>query len=446
MPDNEIKVIFTGVDEVTPTIKKIEGGLKGTGGENGGIDDLRSQFEDALKPTEEYTRALEEMEAASVKAGSGLSKFAIGGGIVIGAVAAAAIGIKQLADEVSKLAAESPELFTDQQIGKVQEYDAALGMLKDSFTELKIEIGTAVMPAITDMALGLANSGDIRERVNELVSEGVGRERALAQASRELADETRGVVVANDEIIKQSPEMTAALKAQSAEYKAILSNMFVIQKTSEAFAAGEKSRADELASLEERKIRLAIEMNGVQASGDLTGAKRSEYALKQIEIDNKIIDLQEEGIKAIDDKEKAGQRLIYNMLEQRAAADGLINSQEVQFLQETAVTFGLVDRASADAAITAANTADTMWAGFEKVNDPMSTTLEIMDRIAAYDGWMVNYGVNFQTFGLGALAGMGPRQFGAAATGSANYGATGHGGIDMDWVSQEVGRRQTGRH
>ena len=63
----------------------------------------------------------------------------------------------------------------------------------------------------------------------------------------------------------------------------------------------------------------------------------------------------------------------------------------------------------------------------------MSATADYMDRIAARDGQIVRFGVDFQTFG--ALA------FGAAAPGSANYGATGRGGIDF--LAQEVGRRHT---
>ena len=57
----------------------------------------------------------------------------------------------------------------------------------------------------------------------------------------------------------------------------------------------------------------------------------------------------------------------------------------------------------------------------------MERTLALMESIAAFGGMVVKFGVDFQTFG-------------AAATGSANYGATGRG-ANLNYLTQEVGRR-----
>ena len=96
---------------------------------------------------------------------------------------------------------------------------------------------------------------------------------------------------------------------------------------------------------------------------------------------------------------KAAQQRVYDLTQQRLAADGLIDSGEFEYLQDIAVQRGLVSRAAADQAIAESRAADEMVANFQKTQPVMNQTLTTMQQIAAFDGKYVNFGVNFNQTG-----------------------------------------------
>ena len=87
------------------------------------------------------------------------------------------------------------------------------------------------------------------------------------------------------------------------------------------------------------------------------------------------------------------------MAQQKLAADGVISTKEYDYLQNTAVSYGLVSRAAADAAISENKRADQLVGGFEQSLPPMERSLQLMQQIAAFNGTQVQFGVNFQQTG-----------------------------------------------
>ena len=481
MADNEVEIVFTGKDDVTPTINKILNEIGGTSSKQafdispeiaalnpdilnlvGGLEKVAEVEKKVEKQTEETNKSFLRFGKGGLAIGTKGIFTAAGAGLAV--YAALKFVAKQL-EEVSDLAEDQPELFTDRQLDAVQEYDASLAMLKDTLNEVKINILTGVMPAVTDMAFGLANTNEIRARTNELVSEGMGREQALTQATRELNEAARDTASGLLEYGESLEDAAEAAKLLSAENKVLLGNMFKIQDASDKFIEGEEKRAEKQKKLEEDKVRTVIETNEkiselenkiekVREKGGKNVAEkvldlekkiadaRTDMVIRNVENSEKLADLEKDGIEAIEDKEKATKKLIYTNLEAKAAQDGLISVEETKFLQDTAVQMGLIDREAAAMAIGIAEAADAMWEQFQKPGEAVQDVQDLLNRVV--QGGPYRTQLIVETVMSGNFNET--RTFGAAAKNSATYGATGRG-ANLNYLTQEVTKRQTtGRH
>lgn len=375
--------------------------------------------------------------------------------------------------------AELNKEFGGQAAAAAKTYAGALAQLKNEAGNLGEALGTRLLPPLVDITRiatgsirGIAEFGDVMAEGSKRADEFANfndkvavRLQTLADWAAEIVNSTMpswmrdaaggaselghnaGTAAPQLDDLAQSEEDAAQAadelaKAQSRANQELLNNMFSIQSEAESFAQGEEDRASRQRDLDAERIQLAQKRQSVLAEIELvkedSDIKESKRQDKLIDLNQKLNDLTVDGLKlteqeaslaadaarAMEDKADAAQRVVYNLLEQKAAADGLVTSDETRFLQDTAVSMGLVDRASADAAIQAAETADQFWAGFQqtgqamttlettvtkstdqisadflKVQGPMDKTRLLMQGIAAYDGRVIHYGVEFSTTG-----------------------------------------------
>lgn len=208
-----------------------------------------------------------------------------------------------------------------------------------------------------------------------------------------------------------------ALKEQSNAYKNLLSSIDKIQSVNERFTDDEERRAEKIKEIEADKVRAVIEggdkqkelkqdlaelerdiatERGKKVEGEdeqfakterlhdmevrrldilkRISEERDNAAVKQIEYNDKIAELEQESTEAIEDKEKAYKELLYAQLESQATAEsGVggadITQKEFEFLQNMKVELGLVDAASANAAIAISEDANSIYDEFQKVAD-----------------------------------------------------------------------------
>jgi len=214
---------------------------------------------------------------------------------------------------------------------------------------------------------------------------------------------------------------TEALKEQSKAFQTILSNMFSIQDANERYTDTLERLNERQAELEQQKVELVvsggdkekqIKKDLLELDRDIAYARSKAYStqeqalnagerihdmlvrraeleqkiadmrggdvVKQVELDNKIADIEQQKVEAAQEQEKARKKLVYQMLEQKAAQDSIVSTEELRFLQDTAVQMGLVDRASADMAIAASEAADMMWEQFQKPGEAVG---DIQDKL-----------------------------------------------------------------
>ena len=318
MADNEVQIVFTGVDNVSGVADSITTNINRLP-ESGKIGNDASEFArdvEFQKLGAEYA-AESAAQIADIEADIGRQFAAVRGeiiettetvqefdvvneaaflkaGVVVGAVGAAMGMIKNELDEIIVLSKERPELFTAEEIANVTAYEEQLGLLKDQWLTMKVNVGTAVMPGLTDLM----------EQMN------------AAPRAMEMATEAGKIWG----FTNQEAWIDLAIKEDAA-----------IEKT-ESFD----------------RTLMAVEETAA------------------------------------------------------IAADGVSQS------------------------------ADEMGVSFDAANGPMERTLALMESIAAYGGKVVKFGVAFQSTGTNAVN-------------SATYGATGRG-ANLNYLTQEVTKRQTGRH
>ena len=175
MAENEIKVIFTGVDNVSAVADEIESRISrgklsanvpdnlkdSTFGETDQktidfLKEMRGQFAEARGEIVLTGEAMWEFEDISA------SSLAKGGAVAAALAASIGIAAAEL-DKIVQLSIDRPELFTDQEIENAAEYAAQVKELKDQWLEMKVGIGTWAMPTVTDILETSNNIGRAKE-------------------------------------------------------------------------------------------------------------------------------------------------------------------------------------------------------------------------------------------------------------------------------------------
>jgi hypothetical protein len=123
----------------------------------------------------------------------------------------------------------------------------------------------------------------------------------------------------------------------------------------------------------------------------------ADYKKELDDLDKQQSGVEEDRVKASEDLKKQSKQRVYDLTQQRLAADGVITSDEYKYLQDVAVSMGLVTRASADQAIKESNDADIRVANFLKIQNPMATDLQIMQEMTKFSGTIVDFGVNYHS-------------------------------------------------
>jgi hypothetical protein len=308
--------------------------------------------------------------------------------------------------------ANAGQILTEADLRDIKAYNAALDSLKDGFEGFSNTVGKSAMPWKTTVLNGI----NVYIRAIEIAKEQhVGFSEATDIAGREIWQEQQAMIAAGDAAEGTGDSLDDLAETQQAAeesarklsnvYTGLLSSMFSIQKGNEQFAQTMDDLTKKDAELAAEKDKLTLKMWEEQAAGKLTNDENLRYIEQLAEITN----AQEENAKAKEsaeeDAKKATEQRVYDLTQQKLAADGVINSGEFEYLQNLAVSHGLASKAAADQAIAENKRADQLVSNFARTQPTMETTLSTMQQIAGYNGTVVNFGVNFQT--TGSVPGMG---------------------------------------
>ena len=159
----------------------------------------------------------------------------------------------------------------------------------------------------------------------------------------------------------------------------------------------DESTVKQLEKVTKARQQLEAQINKQHNASKLSYEDNQKYIEQFAEIQKQQEENAAARAKVSEDAKKAGEQRVYDLAQQKLAADGVVSTGEYEYLQNLAVSMGLVTRASADQAVAENKRANALVSSFEQTLPPMERNLKLMQDIAAFDGAQVDYTVNFQS-------------------------------------------------
>ena len=326
-------------------------------------------------------------------------------------------GIRAAADATS-----GSLVLTDAAVQSAREYEIQVDTMNDQFQALKVTVGQGVVPVLNEFLFAMNNQKAIQEEANRLIDEGVTKDRMLA-----------GQMAANN---LQMREYTQGLDSAGLSYRSM----------AEAAGTATGANLDFGLSLEEISqknqdmlgliMNLQSETDTYNQKNDELKTKLQELTLEQSkyheggskwkEIQGKIDETKGSITALADEHEAASQRIVFSLLQQKLAADGLSNA-EFAFLLKTGEQWGIIDEKVAQSAAIMDTQAQKMA---DSLATPDSQLMDIIDKInnlESRDGSSWDFYVAIHASGGFTLPGGGTYSTGAGFT-SAAAGS----GVDRD--------------
>lgn len=163
-------------------------------------------------------------------------------------------------------------ILTEENINQAREYQMALDAWNDSIDALTISMGNELLPVLTTITVGLAESNTIREQANQLLMDGVAgnREEALALAAaavqaeyhaNALNQQTTALDESGDAALRTSEDYSALLGMMQQLNDATeqeIKNIAYKQLQSELTKSGNELTAEEAELLQDAGIEMGI--------------------------------------------------------------------------------------------------------------------------------------------------------------------------------------------
>lgn len=251
-------------------------------------------------------------------------------------------------------------IVTNESVTEAKKLALAEDALQDSWTETKNIIGRDLVPALADGLTWFNKYADSVKSSKEswmqyvpILQTGYYIYNAIKmalQGNTDATEENSGAVqenvAARIEAGLVEPQLAAAyemteeeLKALSDEYKTLIGLTFDIQSASDSYQ-------EKLADLQEKASGLRDRITELESKKYLTPDQKTELDGLQTELE----DVQTQIYDAGEEAEKAGKKIVFNLLTAKLSADGLTDA-EFNLLIQTGKTFGLIDEKSADSAL-----------------------------------------------------------------------------------------------
>lgn len=311
-------------------------------------------------------------------------------------------------------------VLNEKQLQDARKLEVAWDNFTDTLSGVGNQIGTVLTPILTEFVESWTWATRVTMQYQEAVQNGTVLQTnwldVLSQTAGEVNAETDALaeqqkqLEETGEAVQEATVDFASLEQQlldtngitqrmSQTFQGLLSSMFTIQKETDSYNKTLADLGKESEDLTAKKNRLTLQMWEEQRAGKMTNEEYLRYVQQLDEVTKAQEENTAKRAQADEDLKKASQQRVYDLAQQKLAADGVVSTKEFNYLQNLAVTYGLVSREAANAAMEENRRADSLVSSFEQTLPPMERSLQVMQSIAAYNGQVVNFGVNFNQTG-----------------------------------------------
>jgi hypothetical protein len=311
--------------------------------------------------------------------------------------------------------ANAGQILSETDMRNLKAYNHSLDVFRDNLESVKGEaskklvvFGTEFLDGLnaTSMALGIVKDKHVSLSVAmDMAIQEIAKEKAAFLATGDAAADTGDSV---DDLVDSQKAAEDEAKRLTGIYQGLLSSMFDIQKGNEGLASTLQKADEKEAELNTKKAEVLGEYlkkkQEIDASNE-SGAKKQQqnteatvaYAKALADLDKDLAANTQSKVDAQKELEDAGKKRVYDLTQQKLAADGVVSTGEYEYLQKLAVSMGLVTQSAADQAIAENQRADALVKAFIQIENPMQRDLALMQQINGYNGTTVQFGVNYQS-------------------------------------------------
>jgi hypothetical protein len=313
-------------------------------------------------------------------------------------------------------------ILSQKVVDDARKQEIALDSLNDSWDGLTMTIGKVAIPVANDAANGLnvlvratqdsiAKNGLFKTGIIDIWKAMDGAGYAIWQEQQALIANkaaAEGAADGMEELIDPTKAAADEAKRLTDIYQGLLSSMFNIQDANDSLAGSLKKADEKEVELNTKKAEVLGEYlkkkQEIDSSNDKGAEKQKknteatvEYAKALADLDKDLAANTQSKVDAQKELEDAGKKRVYDLTQQKLAADGVVSTGEYEYLQKLAVSMGLVTQSAADQAIAENQRADALVGAFAKIENPMQRDLALMQQINGYNGTTVQFGVNYQS-------------------------------------------------
>ena len=233
-------------------------------------------------------------------------------------------------------------VLTQDAVDAAREYEKNIDDLQDSFMELKVSIGNGVIPILNEVMDGMQNQNAIREKANQLMRDGIAknREEALTLAEKSI----------------KIAEFTQGLDSAGLSYRAIAESIVVADDATQGFSLSYEKQLDLV--------------------GDFTNSLQTQSE-KLDEIKEKYGEGSQEYSDATAQFEEDGRRRILSMLEQQLSMDGL-TQQEMDLLLAKGLAWGVYSEQAVEASRKAMEEVAALTDAINTIPSERTFTMSVM--------------------------------------------------------------------
>lgn len=258
--------------------------------------------------------------------------------------------ITEAGDDINKA------LILDQKaLDQAREYEKNVDELNDTMTAYKVSIGNGLLPVLNDMFT-------VENRVIELMEEGQNPYEARRQAAQELQAATDGLVESEENLAQANEMVIRTQEEMNAQNTELLSTLGSVQSIEEKYQEKANGLAEERIALEQQKRDLLSQ----------------GYSMQSAEIQDINTKLGENSQAAQDnaaEHDLANKRIILGLLERKLTQDGILDDNELNWLLEKGLAWGIYTQEVIDESRKAIAEADGIAAAINAI--PSSKTIYI---------------------------------------------------------------------
>jgi len=232
-------------------------------------------------------------------------------------------------------------ILTQKAVDQAREYEMALDDWNDSIQALKISIGNALLPVMTDLIDRQMAMQNVQEQIQDMPF--WERPSQFSQDWYDMVDAEEANIKAQRELKLAADDTTGSLDTQKQAVEELSKELTTILSLTVSLASENDNYTDSMDRLAQQQEQVAAEIQTATAQYGASSQQVADLQTKYNDLGMQMQDTAEKHTEAVN-------TIIYNNLMAKLSVDGLTQA-EFEMAQQAGVALGIYTQAQADQAV-----------------------------------------------------------------------------------------------